>query len=263
MSLRSVSYGGGVQSTALLVLAAQRTIDFPLFLFANVGDDSEHPDTLAYVRDIAIPYGQKHGIEVVELQRTMRDGTPETLMDRIDRRKSTIPIPMRMEPSGAPGNRQCTLDFKVQVIRKHLKRLGATAETPARVAVGFSIDEYQRVKPSRYDEEVFEHPLIDLEMTRQDCMNLIRDADLPVPNRSACYFCPFHTPEEWRTLARKRPDLFAKSVELERKMHERGQKLGRGEFWLTRFARPLDQVVDGNQEVLFEDDHCDVGHCFT
>lgn len=28
--IRAVSYGGGVQSTALLVLAAQRRIDFPL-----------------------------------------------------------------------------------------------------------------------------------------------------------------------------------------------------------------------------------------
>jgi hypothetical protein len=43
MSLRVISYGGGVQSTALLVLAAQGRIDFGVFLFANVGDDSD-PD---------------------------------------------------------------------------------------------------------------------------------------------------------------------------------------------------------------------------
>jgi hypothetical protein len=43
MSVRAISYGGGVQSTALLVLAARREIDFPLAIFANVGDDSEHP----------------------------------------------------------------------------------------------------------------------------------------------------------------------------------------------------------------------------
>jgi hypothetical protein len=39
---RVVSYGGGVQSNALLVLAAQGRIDYRTFLFANVGDDSEH-----------------------------------------------------------------------------------------------------------------------------------------------------------------------------------------------------------------------------
>ena len=51
MGLRVFSYGGGVQSTAALVLAAQGKIDFPTFLFANVGDDSEHPATLRYVRE--------------------------------------------------------------------------------------------------------------------------------------------------------------------------------------------------------------------
>ncbi len=49
--LRVCSYGGGVQPTALLVLAAQGTIDYRTFLFCNVGDDSEHPATLCYVRE--------------------------------------------------------------------------------------------------------------------------------------------------------------------------------------------------------------------
>jgi hypothetical protein len=50
--IRAFSYGGW-QSTAALVLAAQGHIDFRTFLFANVGDDSEHPATLAYIRDHA------------------------------------------------------------------------------------------------------------------------------------------------------------------------------------------------------------------
>lgn len=41
--LRVFSFGGGVQSTAALVLAAQGEIDFTAFIFANVGADSEHP----------------------------------------------------------------------------------------------------------------------------------------------------------------------------------------------------------------------------
>src|SRR5688500_11880205 len=72
--LRVVSYGGGVQSTALLVLAAQGYIDFPTFLFSNVGDDSEHPDTLAYVREVAFDYAGQHGIRMEELHRVPRRG---------------------------------------------------------------------------------------------------------------------------------------------------------------------------------------------
>ena len=61
MTLRVVSYGGGVQSTSLLVLAAQNKIDYKTFLFCNVGDDSEHPDTIKYVHEVAMPYAKEHG----------------------------------------------------------------------------------------------------------------------------------------------------------------------------------------------------------
>jgi hypothetical protein len=39
---RQLSYGRGVQSNALLVLAGQGPIDCRTFPFANVGDNSEH-----------------------------------------------------------------------------------------------------------------------------------------------------------------------------------------------------------------------------
>jgi hypothetical protein len=82
-ALRFFSYGGGVQSTAALVLAARGEIDFPHFVMANVGDDSEHPATLAYVRDVAMPYAAGHGIDLHLLDRTKRDGTVETLWGRL------------------------------------------------------------------------------------------------------------------------------------------------------------------------------------
>ena len=85
--MRAFSYGGGVQSTAALVLAAEGHIDFPLFLFANVGDDSENPATLRYVREQAEPYAASHDIELVEL--TKRD----TLRERVMRSERSVAIP--------------------------------------------------------------------------------------------------------------------------------------------------------------------------
>ncbi|MGI5401976.1 hypothetical protein ACQEVG_21530 [Streptomyces sp. CA-135486] len=41
--MNTIPYGGGVHSTALLVLTAQGHIPYDAFLFAKVGDDSEHP----------------------------------------------------------------------------------------------------------------------------------------------------------------------------------------------------------------------------
>lgn len=75
--LRIFSYGGGVQSTAALVLAVQGKIDFKTFLFANVGDDSEHPATLRYVREVAMPYAAANGIRLEELTQLRQDGAQE------------------------------------------------------------------------------------------------------------------------------------------------------------------------------------------
>jgi len=72
MSLRTFSFGGGVQSTAALVLASQSKIDFQTFLFANVGADSENPATIEYVEKFSKPFAGAHGIELIELQRTIR-----------------------------------------------------------------------------------------------------------------------------------------------------------------------------------------------
>lgn len=258
--VRAISYGGGVQSTALLVLAARREIDFPVALFSNVGDDSENPDTIAYVNEVAIPYAEANGIELKVLQRIRRNGQPETLMQQIERRESTIPIPMRMSGSGAPGNRSCTGDFKIKVVARELKARGATAEEPAVLALGISLDEYQRMRSdSGIAHERFAYPLIDRRMDRQDCINAIRDAGLPVPPKSSCYFCPFKTIAMWQELRRDQPDLFDRAVAMERLMNQRRERLGKDAMWLTTALRPLDEAVrDTGQLDLFAPG-CEIG----
>lgn len=269
--LRAFSYGGGVQSTAALVLAARGVIDFPLFCFANVGEDSELPATLRYVQDVAIPYAEANGVELVEVRRTKRDGTPETLVGRIKTAKKSVPIPVRMGHDGAPGNRTCTADFKIRVIEKELKRRGATEEKKATVGLGISLDEWHRAgsaEDPRSPVQLREYPLLEARITRDAARQIILDEGLPMPQRSACFFCPFHSREEWRRLARLHPDKFAEAVQLERILHDRGKQLGRGEFFLTRYGVPLDELFDGNELTLFEDEAddaaCDAaGYCMT
>jgi len=65
--MRIFSFGGGRQSMAVLVLAAQGKVQYDAFLFANVGDDAENPDTLIYLRDYAYPFAEKHGLHLEEV----------------------------------------------------------------------------------------------------------------------------------------------------------------------------------------------------
>ncbi|HSE46369.1 MAG TPA: hypothetical protein VLA89_13670, partial [Gemmatimonadales bacterium] len=221
MVIRAISYGGGVQSTALLVLAAKREIDFPLAMFSNVGDDSEHPATLEYFHEVARPYAEKNGIELVELRKRPR-GKERTLYQELTNPDSrSIGIPVRMG-SGAPGRRNCTVQYKINRIASHLKVRGASAEDQAVLALGISIDEFHRMKTTTgIAWEVFEYPLIDLRLSRDDCERIIREAGLPVPPKSSCWFCPFKRLDQWKDMKQHEPDLFEKSVELERILNDR------------------------------------------
>lgn len=278
--IRAISYGGGVQSTALLVLAATGRIDFPTFLFANVGDDSEDPRTLDYVHDVAAPYAADHGIELAELVRRHRStGEVLTIRNRIEAEGSrSVGIPVYMS-NGAPGNRSCTAEFKIKVIAREVRRRGATRDDPATVGIGISLDESHRANTSRAEwGETLVYPLIGigedtgLRLRRTDCRRVIEDAGLPVPPKSSCYFCPFHRISTWVELRRDRPDLFDKAVALEDTINATRDRIGKDHVRLTQTGRPLAEAVDLPQPTLFDaqladdmddDGSCDSGFCFT
>jgi len=269
--LRIISYGGGVQSTAICVLATQGKIGHvDAALFANVGEDSEHPATCTYVREVMTPWCAERGLTVHELHRVKRDGSRETLMENLQRPGSrAINIPVRMPDTGAPGTRNCTETFKIKVIRRWLREHGVTKDVPAQVLVGFSTDEMQRVNNRRLSPyELPVHPLLDLGLNRSDCKQVIHDAGLPVPPKSACFFCPFHRPSKWATMRRDEPVLFWKAVELEQELNARRELLGRDHVYLTRFGMPLDQAIVKEQPALdfgteLGAESCDEGYCWT
>ncbi|MEU4767733.1 phosphoadenosine phosphosulfate reductase [Actinosynnema sp. NPDC023794] len=239
-----------------------------MFLFANVGSDSENPATLNYVQTVAAPFAENSGLLLHQLERQRRDGTTETLMQRLNNPSSrSIPIPIRMT-NGAPGRRSCTADFKIKVIGRWLRQHGASVESPATVAIGISLDEIHRANRRRCDPyERIEYPLLDLKLAREDCERVIASAGLPVPPRSSCFFCPFQTLDSWKRQRQNEPDLFAKSVQLEQTLNERRAALGRDPAYLSRFGRPLPEAIPIVDVAGASDDpdggECDSGWCAT
>jgi hypothetical protein len=274
MGLTAISYGGGVQSTALVVLAATGQLPFKVdaALFANVGDDSEHPATLDYVRNVAIPWAAERGLAVHELTKSKRNGEQARglwshIMEHDDPDTLREPIPVR-GMNGAPLSRSCTVDWKVKVVGKWLKAHGASKDDPATVCIGISTDEITRVSNKRvepYERPIY--PLIDLGLDRSACQRVIAEAGLPVPGKSSCFFCPFHRPQMWAEMRRDEPDLFFKAADLEATLIARRTARGKDPVYLTRFGVPLTLAVSEAQDMLpgFAPDMetCDNGYCWT
>lgn len=297
--LRVFNNGGGVQSTAALVLAAKAKFikgllehhlydwaadewlalssffphitrdqflviaDYPIFIHANVGDDSESPATIAYMKAVHVPFAEAHGIRLVEVRHTKRDGSQPTLLQRAYSSPQSVPLPMR-GVNGSPMSRTCTGDFKIKPLTKWLKEHGATKDNPAISGLGITLDEFQRMKTdSGIAWQRLEYPLIDLRLSREDCRRIIEGAGLPPAPKSACWFCPFNRRQYWQKLHDHQPAQFQHALEIEAYLSKKSTDRGKPPLFLTGYAIPLDQVVAGHQSEMDFDDNCEGGYCHT
>ena len=111
-----VSYGGGVNSTALLIGLHQHRIPVDLILFADTG--AEHPHTYAYL-DVMDRWLKDHGMPpITRVYKTTRDGKRLTLEQEC-LQSGTL-------PSIAYGFKRCSLKHKIgpQEIHRLRRRRG-------------------------------------------------------------------------------------------------------------------------------------------
>jgi hypothetical protein len=145
-------------------------------------------------------------------------------------------------------HRSCTIDYKVKVLMQTVRRLANVprgCKTPMLFQwLGISRDEAIRMKPSRQPWAVSRWPLIEAGMSRGDCLEWMKRNGYPMPPKSACIFCPFHSNHEWRRLRNEEPAEFSHAVEFERKLQ--AVKRGRHNFnsipFLHRSCITLDKV---------------------
>ena len=72
----------------------------------------------------------------------------------------------------------------------------------------------------------------------------------PEPPRSACYYCPFHSNDEWRILRNDEPKYFQKAIEFDSQVRElskqdKGMKMT---AFLHRSCKPLGEIDFDNDE---------------
>ena len=183
-----LSYGGGINSSALMVLK-ENEIEEAVF----VDHGGDYPDTYLYVE-----YMIKQGFPITVIKPEV-----EGFNSLYDFCMAKHLIPSRLL-------RWCTDKFKITPITKYV-------DTPCNMMIGFCLDETKRVKSEfRFKREIMaSYPLIKEGITRRGCIKLLQDAGLDVPRKSCCFFCPFQKRLEARELYLNYPDLYAKCEAME------------------------------------------------
>ena len=159
-----------------------------------------------------------------------------------------------LEENGDKGIlwRQCTSRYKIEPIYKALKQYKTDGVT---MWMGISTDEAQRMKDSQKNWVVNRYPLIELRMTRSDCFEWMKKNGYPVPPRSSCVFCPYHSDKEWIRLRDEEPEEFQRAVEFERNLQQAASEVPRirSQYFLHNSRRNLDEVIfrDDYQPSLF------------
>lgn len=258
---RFLSLGAGVQSSTLMLLAAEGRVGH---VDGAIFSDTQWESAATYAhldrleKEVAEPAG-------IPIYRVTAGNIRRDALDPAHRFAS-MPLHI-LNQDGTPGmgRRQCSAEYKLKPIKRKVRELlGFPHPTPVpkgvfvETLIGFSRDEIDRVSDSsvRYMRSAF--PLLDLPgsadgrigWTRTDCMRYLRRHGFGETPKSACNGCPFHGNAQWRDLRDNHPEEWADVVEFDREIraghananaNAKGQPL-LGTAYLHRSRVPLDQA---------------------
>ena len=171
-----------------------------------------------------------------------------------------------LHPDGTPGQirRACTYEFKIKAIERTIREIAGIKKRQRRVDItvekwfGISLDEAGRMRDSEYSWAVNRYPLIEQGMTRHGCLEWCQQRGYPLPPKSACIGCPFHSNRHWREMRDNYPEEWQDAVYIDQLIRHGlpGVKLP---AFLHPQRVPLDQVDlrtlrERGQLTLFDDD---------
>ena len=281
--IRILNLGAGVQSTAVFLMAHEGII--PPIDHAIFADTQEEPaavyEHLAWLRTVPEPAPLIHVGTAGKLGDQLIGSVDKETGRRIPQSQRTdggrfASIPAytaEHHETRPPGKvkegivrRQCTKEYKVEVAERIIRRVILGLKPRQRIAkgthvvqiFGISLEEkdrrcniLRRFEDKPWAEASF--PLIDLKMTRWDCLDWLKGRVPHQTPRSACIFCPFKQATEWlRTKAN--PPEWQRALKIDRALRPQGTRANEGmthALYLHRSCLPL-EVIDFEAEAKKE-----------
>lgn len=203
-----LSYGGGTNSTAIIVGMWDRAEPPPDYItFADTGNEKPHTyEHIEFMQNWLPTHGwPKITILMACQPKQIESGTLYGECMRL----GTM-------PSRLYGMGSCSEKWKVDPQRK-FTQLVRRRRNVLRL-IGFDADEEHRVQRAKCEDyESLRFPLVEWGWGREECIEAIKGADIPLPGKSACWMCPSSTKKEVLELAQRYPELAQQAIAMERR----------------------------------------------
>lgn len=203
--LKVLSYGGGVQTFAMLVMIEKGLIPRP-DLIIHADTKAEYPETEIHIEEVAKPLCKKLSIPWI----TVVEG--EGIIEGY-KKNNSIPI---------AGFRSCTFNFKIKPIHKALREILGDKKINGVASVecwiGISTDESRReVKRENQSPKwvLQKYPLLELNYSRGQLIQIIEESHYEMPIKSGCFMCPYSGMKGFIKLKKQKPALFEIALEME------------------------------------------------
>jgi hypothetical protein len=245
--LTIISLGAGVQSSTLYRMAALGELT-PMPDYAVFADTQSEP---SWVYDTLDLLERDHGdkIPIIRATKGSLKKDLENGVNSTGQRFAAVPFWMEGKDGRyAPGRRQCTAEYKIEVVRKAVRDLlglkkGERAAGNFRVEewIGISLDEATRAKPSRHSWVTCRWPMLyDIPMRRSDCFDWLEAHGFPIPKKSACTFCPYRGAAEYGRMREADPEVFEEACQVDDMIRSTGTMKGfNNEQFVLNTLKPL------------------------
>lgn len=251
MTMKVISLGLGIQSTAMYVMSCRGELDrADVAIFADPG--LEHPETYKTLDWLWSWTEKNDGIPIIYHKRTALNEDILRGTNSTGHKFASIPA-----FTGETGmvRRQCTTEYKIRPVGRAIRYWHGLKPRqkmkPTEVWIGISTDEAGRMKDNPRYNMTNVYPLIEKWISRDDCVEYLREHKIPVAVKSSCIFCPYHSDSYWRDLKRNEPDLFDKAVEVDEAIRDMSKKGMREPIYLHRSTTPLKDIDFEAQQDLF------------
>lgn len=248
-----IHYGGGRQTTAMLVLIQRGILPKPdRIVIADTG--RENPSTWEYRDEITEPLARSLGLTIEIAPRSLA---------YVDLYSHQGDLLLPVYTATGKMSAFCSTEWKVRVVRRYLKEHDIHTAT---AWIGYALDERDRYKPTKEDATgpwYRSFPLLDINLTKRDCIQVIKDAGLPLPPPSACWMCPNKPNEEWRYLRDNYPAAFAQACALDEDVRAEDVAQGHAAMMQPHARVPLREADLEAEDRKGESRQCGLGMCFV